>query len=126
MESNDKLKETNIKNRMCYHFDDIIKIEDFDLDNILVDEKSYKNILAYDISYKTLNGAKPLRIRFDKIDGFIIRVYDGTRYLVLFGGEKYDFIYNRIRYFIEVKSGITYAISRNYAKIKVNSYHFCP
>ena len=28
-----------------------------------------------------------LRIRFDTRDGFI-RVYDGTRYLVLFGSEK--------------------------------------
>ena len=43
--------------------------------------------------------AKPLCIRFDKIDGFI-RVYDRTRYLVLFGSEKYDSIYNRIRYLI--------------------------
>ena len=41
--------------------------------------------------------AKPLCIRFDKIDGFI-RVYDRTRYLVLFGSEKYDSMYNRIRY----------------------------
>ena len=62
--------------------------------------------MVYNISYKTLIGVKPLRIRFDKIDGFI-RVYDRTRYLVLFGDEKYDFIYNRIRYLIEVKSGIT-------------------
>ena len=38
MESNDKLKEINVKNRVFYYFDDIIKIEDFDLDNILVDE----------------------------------------------------------------------------------------
>ena len=51
--------------------------------------------------------AKPSRIRFDKIDGFI-RVYDGTRYLVLLETEKYNFIYNRIRYLTEVKSGITY------------------
>ena len=43
-------------------------------------------------------------MRFDKIDGFI-RVCDGTRYLVLFGSEKYDAIYNRIRYLIGVKSG---------------------
>ena len=84
-------------------------------------KKSYENILVYDISYKTLIGAKPLRIRFDKVDGFI-RVYDGTRYLVLFGGEKYDFICNRIRYLIGVKRGITYAISHNYAKINVDSY----
>ena len=39
--------------------------------------------------------AKSLRIRFDKIDAFI-RVYDGTRCLVLFGKEKCNFVYNRI------------------------------
>ena len=33
MEGND-LKKVNIKNRTCYYFDDIIKLEDFDLDNI--------------------------------------------------------------------------------------------
>ena len=31
---------------------------------------------------------------------------------------------NRIRYLIEVKIGITYVISHNYAKIKVDSYNF--
>ena len=65
--------------------------------------------------------ARPLQIRFNKTNGFI-RVYDGTRYLVLFGGEKYDFIYNRISYFIGVKCGITYVISHSYTKIKVDSY----
>ena len=50
-------------------------------------------------------GAKPLRIRFDKVDEFI-RVYDRTRYLALFGPEEYDAIYNRIRYLISQKSGI--------------------
>ena len=39
---------------MCYYFDDIIKLENFDLDNVLIDEKSDENILIYDISYKTL------------------------------------------------------------------------
>ena len=60
-----------------------------------MDEKQYENILVYDISYKILISAKLLCIRFNKIDGFI-RDYDGTRYLVLFGDEKHDFIYNRI------------------------------
>ena len=62
-----------------------------------------------------------MRIRFDKIDGFI-RVYDGTKYLVLFGPEKYDAIYNRIRYLINQRSGITYVISHNYVILKVNLY----
>ena len=35
-------------------------------------------------------------------------------------------IYNRVRYLIVVKSGITYAISHNYAKIKVDSYDYLP
>ena len=60
-----------MKNRTCYYFDDIIKLEGFDLDNILTDKKSCKNILVYDISYKTLIESKPLRIRFDKIDEII-------------------------------------------------------
>ena len=71
MESNDKLKEIDIKNRTCYYFDDISKVKDFDLDNILIDKKSYENILVYNISYKSLIDSTPLRIRFDKIDGFI-------------------------------------------------------
>ena len=66
--------------------DNIIKVEDFDLDNILIDEKSYKNILVYGISYKSLFGSKPLRIKFDEANGFI-RVYRGIRYLLLFGPE---------------------------------------
>ena len=110
---------------MCYYFINIIKIEDFDLDNILIDEKSYKNILVYDILYKSLIDSKPLCTRFIEIDGFI-RVYDGTRYLVIFGSEKYESIYNGIRYLIGVKSGITYTISHSYAKIKVDSYNSLP
>ena len=86
MESNDELKEIDIKDCIWYYFNDIIKTEDFDFDNILIDEKSYENILVYNISYKSLIESKPLRIRFDKIDE-VIRVYDGTRYLVLFGDE---------------------------------------
>ena len=35
---------------MCCYFNDIIEIEDFDFDNILKDEKSYENILVYNIS----------------------------------------------------------------------------
>ena len=49
-----------------------------------------------------LIGAKHLRIIIDKVDVFI-RPYDGTRYLVLLGPEKYDTIYDRIRYILSLK-----------------------
>ena len=60
-----------------------------------------------------------------EIDGFV-RTYDDTRYSVLFRSEKYDPIYTKIRYLIRVKTGITYVISCNQAKIKVESCNFLP
>ena len=66
---------------------------------------------------------KPLHIRFNKTD----EIYDGNRYLVLFGPEKYDTIYNiRIRYLKSLKSSIKYNFSRYFAKIKVDSYDSLP
>ena len=71
MESKNKLKEIDIKNRTCYYFNDIIKDVDIYFSDILLDEKLYENISVYDISYKTSIGLKTLHIRYDKIDGFL-------------------------------------------------------
>ena len=58
-------KKFVLKIRTCYYFDNIIKFENFYFDNILIDEKSHKNILIYNMSYETLIGAKLFPIRFD-------------------------------------------------------------
>ena len=71
MDGNNELKNNNIKNCTCYCFDDTTKTDDFDRDNISIDEKSYENILVYNILYNSLIDFKPLRIRFDNITGFI-------------------------------------------------------
>ena len=42
-----------------------------------------------------------------KIDGFI-KTNDGVRYLVLFGSERYNAIYDKFNYLTSEKSGITY------------------
>ena len=68
---NNELKKVNIKNHMFYYFNDIIETEDFDFVDILLDKKSYENILIYDILYK------PLRIMSDNVDEFI-RDYGGA------------------------------------------------
>ena len=49
-----KVKDINIKNRTYYFFNDIINIEHFDLNNIKIDKKSYKNVLIYYIEYVTI------------------------------------------------------------------------
>ena len=81
--------------------------------------------MFYDILYKTLIGAKSLRIRLDKVNASI-RVHDETRYLVLFDPEKYDAIYNRVRYLTSLKSGTTYVISHKFVSIKIYSYDALP
>ena len=79
---NNEFKIASINNCTWYYFDDIPISEDFDSDNILLNVKSYGIILIYDISSKTLVGAKPLCIILDKVNGFI-RDYDWTKYLAL-------------------------------------------
>ena len=99
---------------------DITNFEDFDFGNMLLEDKSYENVLIYNVLNETLIGAKTLCIMFNKVDWFI-RDYDGTKYLVLFALEKYNAIDDRIKYLIQLKKGITYVFSQNFAKSKVYS-----
>ena len=114
---NNEFKKVRIKNRTCYYFSDIIKLEDFHLDNFSINEKSHEYVFIYNILYKTLIDPKPLRIRYDKTDWFIR--------LTLFGSEKYNAIYNRFKYLISQKSSVKY-IFFEFAKIKVDSYDSLP
>ena len=41
MKSKDELKEIDIKNCMCYYFDDIMRFIDIDFSDSLLNEKSY-------------------------------------------------------------------------------------
>ena len=50
-----KVNDINIKNQAYYFFNDIINTENFDPNNIKIDEKSYKNILLYHTGYLTIN-----------------------------------------------------------------------
>ena len=100
LESNNEIKETDMSNCACYHFDGTIKINDLDLDNILLDEKSFFNFLIYDVAYVTPDGAT-LRNIFDKEDG-CIRKYNRPKYLALFYSDEKVY-------------------SHKYAKIKINS-----
>ena len=117
---------------MCYSFDDIMSFCDRDINfsDILLYEKlckdKYENNLIYDIScnvHATSTCVKPLRIRFDEIDGFI-KIHDGIRCIVLFDyGWLVIGLNNRIKYLISEKSGITDSINHNFAKIRIDSYN---
>ena len=66
-----------------------------------------------------------MRIRFDKIDGFI-KIHDKIRYLVLFGYSHCDKICDKIKYLISDKSGITDSVNHNFARIRIELYNSLP
>ena len=82
------IKDTNIKNHTYYLFDDIINIEEIDPNNIKIDEKSYKNILIYNIVYVTIkkdlkiHSANPLYLIFNKVNRYFEEI-NGNKYLTL-------------------------------------------
>ena len=45
METKNEFKKINVKNRTCYYFDDIIKVDDINVFNILLNKESYENSL---------------------------------------------------------------------------------
>ena len=55
-----------------------------------------------------------MRIRFDKIGGFIRADGDEFRHLLLFDYGLFDKIYDKIKYLISEKSGITDSINHSF------------
>ena len=58
-------------------------VDNINVDRILLDKKSYKNILVYDILNKKVIDANPLRIRFNKVDGIIMKKVVLQKVLIL-------------------------------------------
>ena len=56
----------------------------------------------YEISYKTSKDAKPLRMMFDKIDGFI-KIHKKNRFLVLVDYGRFHEIWDNIEYLVSKK-----------------------
>ena len=68
---------------MGYHLDDTINDTEINFKNILLDKKWYENTSVSNILYKTPASPKPLRIRFNKIDGFITSFHGEIKHLAL-------------------------------------------
>ena len=86
-----KVKQSNIKNRTHYFYNDQSDLKDFDARSLKVDKKDYKEIDIYYISYVTvkkiancnnINSVRPLCLTIDEMVGH----FEGKneiKYLVL-------------------------------------------
>ena len=126
MNSKYEIRKIEIKNRVRYYFDVIINGTKINFGSILLIKKLYENISAYNISYKSPTCPKPLRIKFDKINGFIISIDDKIKPLVLFDYGFFDKICDKIKYLISKKGGITNSINHNFRKIRIDLYNSLP
>ena len=66
MKISNKVKDIGIKNRRYYFFNDVINIENFDSNNIKIDEKSMKDIRIYNNGYVTTKESKYIKILWIK------------------------------------------------------------
>ena len=62
MKMSDKIKNIDIENRIYHFFNDMVNIENFDRNNIKLDQKTYKNISIYYIGYVTIKDLKYLKV----------------------------------------------------------------
>ena len=70
-----------------------------------------------------------MRIRFDKIDGFVRARGGEFGHLVLFDCLIYglsDRICDKVKHLISEKSGITDSINHNFGKIRIDSHNSLP
>ena len=74
------IKETNIKDRTYYFYNDIIDIKTFNSNNLKLDKKTYKYLDIYNIGYVTIkkigdcydiSSVNPLYLRVDNASGYI-------------------------------------------------------
>ena len=83
-----KAKDIDIKNCTYYFLNNIINIENFDPNNIKIDEESYKNILIYYIGYVTIKeyvniySVNPFYLIFKNANGYFEEFNKG-KYLTL-------------------------------------------
>ena len=100
-------------------FDDVINIDDLGLDNIHSIKQQIKHFDLW--CNKNLYDAKSLRIIFEKVDGYV-RKYDTTKFLGLFhSNEKYETIFEKIRYLVLLKNNVSDVYPHKYLKIKIDS-----
>ena len=73
-------KQTNIKNRIYYFYNDIIDLENFDAKLLKIDKKSYKDIGIYNFGYvmknkiddcMNINSVNPIYLNITHSNGYI-------------------------------------------------------
>ena len=125
-----KVKDINIKNRAYSFLNDFSSTENFNVNNIKIDEKSYKNLFIYYIGFVTIKNdlkvfsVNPLYLICNKINGYFEEI-NGSKYLMLIPTneskekiKKYRALRNKIKNLIRIITKKSNDYDEKYMKIK--------
>ena len=79
----------------------------------------FEDTSVYKISYKTPTGSKPLHVRFDKLNRFIIALDVKIKHLVVFNYELLKKICDKIKYLTSKKIGIQVVLITNLERLEL-------
>ena len=133
------IKQTNIKNRTYYFYNDIINLDEFDESRIRVDKKNFKYIDIYYLGYEhkkkisegnVINSVNPLYLRIININVQFEKGKDDTWYVVI--SDKDDVYKKLVDIFESIKNKITektwdvVEYDNDYMKIKFENNNLFP
>ena len=132
---NNKVKDVDTKNRTNYFVSVIINIENFNANNVKIDEKPYNNILIYytrcvtikDLKSVKINSGSPLYLIYSKVNGYFEEI-NKSKHLTLVptneSKEKiktYEELWSEIKELIrESVTKSSYHYDEKYMKVKFN------
>ena len=130
------VKQTHIKNRTYYFYNDIIDIKNFDAGLLKIDKKPYKGIGFYNIGFitkkkiddcKKIYSVNPLNLFINHTNGYIEKT-GVNKYLVFESTDenkellkKYNDVFNEIRDKIKEINSDECDYEKDYIKIKSDS-----
>ena len=104
-------RELNIKNRTHYFYNDLINLSNFEVNNLTLDKKTWKDIDLYYIGYVDKDNPPEWNVNsVNPLYSIIIRVYatvseeNGAKYLKIDKGDamlkKFDQVFSETRFHI--------------------------
>ena len=96
------IQEININNRVYnYYFDNLVKAKMLETENILINEKNYKDLVIYFTTYYHSEFIKMLRLRYHELMG-TIEEHEGKKYLMV-DDSMLDKVSDRVKEIIDIE-----------------------
>ena len=132
---NNKVKDVDTKNRTNYFVSVIINIENFNANNVKIDEKPYNNILIHytrcvtikDLKSVKINSGSPLYLIYSKVNGYFEEINKSKHLTLVPTNDSKEKIKTYEELWSEIKELVRESVTKSsdhydekYMKVKFN------